>query len=81
MGGTWKTSDNDRSFELSNELCHKRWNDNTPGAAEVIVLFELMTVMERRKRHINNSKITMGFDKKNIVEILLINLTNQMHLR
>ena len=52
IGGAWIISDIDRSFDISNKLFHKRWNDNTSGAAEVIVLFELITVIERRCCHI-----------------------------
>ena len=47
MGSAWIVSDKDRSFEISNELYHKRWDYNEPGAAEVIVLLELITVMEK----------------------------------
>ena len=64
MGGVWMLTDTKRTFEISNELYHKRWGDNTPGVAEFLVLLELITVIERRGRHISNGKITIGFDNK-----------------
>ena len=64
MSGVWIMSDIERSFEIKNEIYHKRWRENTSGSAEVLVMLELMTVLERRGRHINHGSITIGFDNK-----------------
>jgi len=64
MGGRWIMSNTQRTFELSGELFHKEWNENTAGVAEVITLLELITVLERRGRHINEGCIEIGFDNK-----------------
>ena len=79
MGGVWIISDTNRKFEISNEMYHKRWRENTSGSAEVLVMLELITVLERRGRHINQGSIAIGFDNKkhhcNIVkEIYKINV-------
>ena len=64
MSSMWIISDIDQNFEISNDMYHKRWRDNTAGSAEVIMMLELMTVLERRGRHINYGNITIGFDNK-----------------
>ena len=65
MGGVWIITDTEKKFEVCNELHHKKWEDNTSGVAEVIVLLELITVLERRGRRITNGKIRIGFNNKN----------------
>ena len=45
-------------------MYHKRWEHNAPGVAEVIVLLELVEVSERRGRHIEEVKITIGVDNR-----------------
>jgi len=64
MSGVWIISDIEKKFKISNEMYHKRWRDNTSGSAEVIVMLELITVLERRGRHINEGCITIGFDNR-----------------
>ena len=64
MSGVWIISDIDKNYKISNEMYHMRWRENTAGSAEVIVMLELITVLERRGRHINDGCITIGFDNK-----------------
>ena len=64
MGGRWIISNKQRTFEFSGELYHKEWKENMAGIAEVITLLELITVLERRGRHINEGCIEIGFDNK-----------------
>jgi hypothetical protein len=49
---------------LSNQLYHKHWIDNTTGIAEVIILLELITVIERKGRGIEEGKIVISIDNK-----------------
>jgi len=56
-------------------MYHKRWRENTAGAAEVLVMLELITVLERRGRHINQGSITIGFDNKKHQR----NIVNEIH--
>ena len=64
MGGSWIIGDKDNRRLLGNKLYHKDWRENTSGAAEVIVLLELMTVIQKKGRNINSGKITIGVDYK-----------------
>ena len=49
---------------LSNKLHHKNWIDNTSGSAEVIVLLELITILEKKGRNIQEGKVVIGIDYK-----------------
>ena len=62
MGVAWIITDTEKKFEVCDELHNKKWEDNTSGVAEVIVLLELITVLKRRRKHITNEKIRIGFD-------------------
>ena len=53
MGGCWIFTDLQKNFKQERMLYHKNWEDNTSGCAEVIVLLELITVLEKKGRHIN----------------------------
>ena len=64
MGGRWILSNRQRSVEISGELYHKEWNDSTAGIAETITLLELLSVIERRGRHIENGSVDIAFDNK-----------------
>jgi len=64
MGGRWILSNTQQSAKISGELYHKEWDDNTIAIAETITLLELLTVIERRGRHIENGSIEIGFDHK-----------------
>ena len=50
--------------QMKKLLYHKNWNLNTIVGAEAITLLELMEVLKRRARHIENGKITIGFDNR-----------------
>ena len=41
----------------------------------MVVLLELIIVLERRGRHINHSKITIGFDNRKHYQ----NIVNELH--
>ena len=62
MGGCWIIANNEERDVLSRELYHKRWKHNSSGSAEVIVLLELLVVLEKRGRNINNGRIVIGID-------------------
>ena len=49
---------------MSSELYHEKEYTNISGVAKLIVLLELITVLERRERHIANGKIRIGFDNR-----------------
>ena len=51
-------------MKISEELYYKKWNDNTLGVAEVMVLLEVITTLERRGQHIEYGKIEIGFDNR-----------------
>jgi len=75
MSGVWIMADKEKTFQISNEIYHKRWRDNTAGAAEVIVMLELLTVLERRGKHIKEGCITIGFDNRRQYK----NIVNRIH--
>ena len=64
MGGRWIISNKQKTVEISGELCHKKWNDNASGVAEVMTLLEVTTTLERRGKHIEYGKIEIGFDNR-----------------
>ena len=64
MSRVWMILNKEKTVEISNKLHHKEWSNNKSGVAEVIVLLELVTALERRGRHIQNSKIEAGFDNR-----------------
>ena len=64
MGGSWIIGNKENKCLLSNRLHHKDWRENTSGAAEVIVLLELITILERKGRNVNSGKIVIGVDYK-----------------
>ena len=47
MGGCWIIVNKENRDLLSNELHHKRWEHNTSGSAEVIVLLEMLVTLKR----------------------------------
>ena len=57
MGGCWIFTDLQKNFKQERILYHKNWEDNTSGCAEVIVLLELITMLEKKGRHINQGEI------------------------
>lgn len=78
MGGWWILTSKDKLFKLENGLFSRNWKDNSSGCAEVIVLLELMTVLEKRGRYIVEGQVAIGFDckkahKKMINEVLKCN--------
>ena len=64
MGGSQIMSNVNKRELLSNQLYHKHWIDNTTGIAEVIILLELITVIERKRRGIEEGKIVISIDNK-----------------
>ena len=62
MSGYWIIANNVNKDVLSRDLHHKRWEHNSLGSAEVIVLLELLTVLKKRGRNMNDSKIVIGID-------------------
>ena len=57
-------TDTDKNFKLEKTLFYQSWEDNSSGCAEIIVLLELITVLEKKGRHINHGEINIGFDCK-----------------
>ena len=45
-------------------LFHKQWEENTLGAAEAIVLLELLIVLERKGQQMQSSRINIRIDWK-----------------
>ena len=64
IGGFWIITNNDKRVRTENVLYHKKWEKNTPGMAEVIILLELITVLEKKGRHMQSGGIKIGFDNK-----------------
>ena len=64
MGGRWIISHKQKTVEISIELCHKKWKDNTSGLTGVITLLEVIKTLERRGKHIEQGKIEIGFDNR-----------------
>ena len=64
MGGSWIIGNENNRKLLGNGLYHKDWRENTSGAAEVIVLLELITVIKKKGRNISGGKIIIGVDYK-----------------
>ena len=52
MGGCWIITDEDKRVRIENVLCHKKWEENMLDIAEVIILLELITVLEKKGRYI-----------------------------
>ena len=48
IGGSWMIRNRENRRLLHNRLCYKDWRENASGAAEVIVLLELVTMSERK---------------------------------
>ena len=55
----------------SNKLYYKTWEQNTLGLAEVIILLELITVIERKGRNISQGKVRIGMDYKRVYRKIL----------
>ena len=49
---------------FKNETYHQQWKDNTSSVAEVIILLKLITVLEKKGKHINQGKIKTGLNKR-----------------
>ena len=64
MGESWVMSNMNKRELLSNQLYHKHQINNMAGIAEVIMLLELITVIERKGRGIEEGKIVIGIDNK-----------------
>jgi len=60
----WILTDIEKLFKHENILYYKYWEDNVSGSAEVIVLLKLISVLERKERHIEQGEIRIGFDHK-----------------
>ena len=54
----------DKSFKIEKGIFSSNWEDNSSGCAKVIVLLELVTVLEKKGRHITQGEIAIGFDYK-----------------
>jgi len=64
IGGYWILADEHKRFKKEQILYHKQWNNNSSGVAEVLVLLELLEVMEYKGQHIEEGKISIGFDHR-----------------
>jgi len=75
MGGWWILTSKDKAFKVEKGIYSRNWEDNSSGCAEVIVLLELVTVIEKKGWHITQGEIAIGFDckkaHKKIVKLLL----------
>ena len=67
MGGHWIIMDLESKVKTQNTLCHKRWDNNTIKGAEAIVALELITVIGKKGKMINEGKITVAIDNKRCV--------------
>ena len=64
MGRCWIIANVEKKELISNELYHKEWEHNTSESAEVIVLLELITLLEKKGKGISRGKIVIGVDYK-----------------
>lgn len=64
MGGCWIIANAAKSVKKENVICHKEWEDNSSGVAEVIVLLELLAAIESKGRHIEFGEISIRFDHR-----------------
>ena len=75
MEGWWTLTNKNKSFKNEKGTHSSNWEDNSSGCAEVTVLLELVTVLEKKGRQITQGEITIGFDCKkahrNIVSSVL----------
>ena len=71
IGGCWIIANNANKDVLSREMHHKRWEHNSSGSAEAIVLLELLAVLEKRGRNMNNGKIAIGIDNRRVHKKIL----------
>ena len=66
MGGYWKIINTEIKYEISNTLYHKEWGKNTVVGAEVIVMLELLVVLEKKGKNINEGKVIVGLDNRKV---------------
>ena len=72
----------EKSFKIEKGIFNSNWEDNSSGWAEVIVLLELVTVLEMKKRHITQGKIAIGFAyKKSYKKFFKYSLKSNEHMR
>ena len=64
MEGHWILTDKEKTIRIEKKLCHKKWENNTSGIAETIVLLELITTIANKSEHANSGKILIGHDNK-----------------
>ena len=53
-------SNTNEEIEVKNKLYYKRWDFNLLRVVELIVIFELVVVLERRVRHREEERIIIG---------------------
>ena len=66
IGGHQMLIDLENRTKMQNTLCHKRQDNNTNEGAETITLLELIAVIRKKGKCINNGKITVGIGNKKV---------------
>ena len=61
-------SDENDEVDVMNRIYHKKWDNNTPKTAEVILLLELVEVLERRGSHTEEGKKSTMTIKRHIIK-------------
>jgi len=74
MGDCWIITDEFKRTNLENRLYHKKWENNTPGIAEVMVLLKLVTVIAKKSKHITQGKIVIGYDHRKSYSKIIKNI-------
>ena len=67
----WIVTDINQEEKIQNTLYYKEWKSNIIKGAEVIIILELLIVLERRGRNIENGKIVIGLDNRKVYQKLI----------
>ena len=51
---------------MQNTLCHNRWDNNTIKGADAIISLELVIVIGKKGKRINEGKITISIDNRKV---------------
>ena len=69
--GYWRIESTDWSIKLENMLFYKEWGANTIAGAEVITLLEMLEVIRKKIKHIQQGSIKIGFDNWKAYKIIV----------
>ena len=74
MAGHWRIESTDRSIKLKNTLFHKEQGANTIVGAEVVTLLEMLEVIHKKSKHMQQGSIKIGFDNRKAYKIIAANV-------